>query len=284
MAQQRTVSIDKLLCDPGIQPRVSLTKSRAKHYAEQMKDGEAFPPIDVFSIDAEDGHGLYVADGCHRVEAAKIKGADKIRVNMHYGTRDDAIRFAVRAHAKDPKNHTNADKRKAVGMLLKLGSKSSDRSIAKEAGVSNRFVGEVRKELEEAGLVCTVHTRIGADGVEQPAKKTKGVNRESAKPDANKGSSGETGSQDGTNLARAETPAVPTEPAGAPSTEQAEQRKPPKNGRERVSTKERREAGKAFGVLNRFVDTLGNRDEPFDNPPLTVGEAMNAIYAEVVTP
>ena len=47
----------------------------------------------------------------------------------------------------------------------------ADRVIARKAKVSHPDVAKVRADMEAAGTVETVTTRIGADGVAQPAKR-----------------------------------------------------------------------------------------------------------------
>ena len=48
---------------------------------------------------------------------------------------------------------------------------ASDRRIASVIGVSQTTAGSVRKEMEEAGTVSKLDTRVGKNEVEQPATK-----------------------------------------------------------------------------------------------------------------
>lgn len=262
MAQQtQTFQLDELTFDHTIQPRVKTDPAVVKHYAEQMEAGETFDPIDVFKVDDGEKTINYVVDGFHRGEANRLNECDEVDAIVHYGTRGNAIRFAVKANAKHPKAYTNEDKRRAVTMLLELDTQQSNRAIARDAGVSDKFVAIVRDELESSGDVRTVRTRIDSTGREQPAHKpkTNGVTRESAEPDG-ESTSGETGKPASVDIpsGASETASTSsTAPAGAArSTGQAEQRKP-KNGREVISPKDRKEAMKLLGQLTRHLQSMG---------------------------
>jgi len=57
-------------------------------YAERMQEGDRFPPIVAFL----DGEGAYhVADGFHRIAAARKIGATDIEAIVIVGTKSDAL-------------------------------------------------------------------------------------------------------------------------------------------------------------------------------------------------
>lgn len=68
------------------------------------------------------------------------------------------------------RRHMNASSRRGIikAELLRAPERS-DRAIATTAGVSATTVGSVRRELEQAGVVSKLDTRLGQDGVTQPA-------------------------------------------------------------------------------------------------------------------
>jgi hypothetical protein len=87
-------------------------------YAESMRDGIEFPPIDVFT-DEQSGQCI-LADGFHRYTAhLSIKPNEPIRCLVHEGRVDDARIFACGANAKHGLRRTNEDKRKAVKFFFK---------------------------------------------------------------------------------------------------------------------------------------------------------------------
>lgn len=132
--------------DGGTQTRTALDFSTVTDYAEAMKDGARFPPITVYY----DGSVYWLADGFHRVAAARQIGTVELDAEIIQGTRRDAILHSVGANTMHGLRRTNADKRRAVETLLRDDewSKWSDREIARRCGVDHTFVGRIRSSLE----------------------------------------------------------------------------------------------------------------------------------------
>jgi ParB/Sulfiredoxin domain len=131
----------------GIQQRAAGTSQDVvADYAEEMRNGAAFPPIDVFAT--EDGI-LYLADGVHRLLADQSAhpDAEDIECRVHPGTRDDAQLYACGANAQHGLQRSRSDKMKAVTTALcnERSSGWSDREIARQCRVSHVFVATVRR-------------------------------------------------------------------------------------------------------------------------------------------
>lgn len=71
-----------------------LDPSRVRRYADNLK---AMPPVVIFSTK----RGLILADGCHRVAAAKSLGLQTVEAEVRQGTAQDALRYAVTVGARD---------------------------------------------------------------------------------------------------------------------------------------------------------------------------------------
>lgn len=155
------IPIDQIRTDGNTQVRVKIDDERTAHYAERLQAGDKFPPIVVFD-DGENGYWL--ADGFHRVSAARKSGKRSCGAEVYKGTREDALWYAAAANRSAGLHMTNADKRRAVTLLLAAMSEKSDRLIADQIGVSHTFVSAIRAELAEAGQVATVATCEGIDG------------------------------------------------------------------------------------------------------------------------
>lgn len=114
-------------------------------YADAMAAGASFPAVILF----HDGTAYHVADGFHRVEAARQAGRDTILAEVREGSHRDAIIAAAGANATHGLRRTNADKRRAVETLLKdpEWSRWSDREIGKACAVDHKTVARVRHEL-----------------------------------------------------------------------------------------------------------------------------------------
>lgn len=146
--QLQRIPLAAIIVDPAIQQRAAGTSQDVvADYAEAMRDGVAFPPIDVFST----GDGIfYLGDGFHRWDArqkAHPDGGD-IECRVHPGDRDEALLFACGANAQHGLPRSRLDKVKAVITLLgsDLWSGWSDREIARQCRVSHVFVAVVRRD------------------------------------------------------------------------------------------------------------------------------------------
>ena len=96
-------------------------------YAEAMEAGAKFPPITAYF----DGTAYWLADGFHRVAAARKVGATSIAAEVHEGGKRDAILAAVGVNANHGLRRTMADKRRAILAMLRDPdwTKWSDREI-----------------------------------------------------------------------------------------------------------------------------------------------------------
>jgi uncharacterized small protein (DUF1192 family) len=131
--------------DGGTQARAAMAQEAIDEYALAMSEGKEFPSITVFF----DGKVYWLGDGFHRVAAhTKTFGIAPIRAEVQDGSQRDALLFAAGANSDHGLRRTNADKRRAVSVLLNDAewSQWSDREIARRVGVSNDFVSRMRKD------------------------------------------------------------------------------------------------------------------------------------------
>jgi uncharacterized ParB-like nuclease family protein len=124
---------------------VGIEPATVASYAEDLKAGASFPPIRVY----HDGTEYHLADGFHRVEAARQIGRDVILAEVLQGTSRDAILAACAANATHGLRRTNEDKRRAITAMLTDPEWAvwSDRAIAKACAVDHKSVAKVRREL-----------------------------------------------------------------------------------------------------------------------------------------
>jgi hypothetical protein len=150
-SELRRIPLAAIKIDPAIQQRVAGTSQEVvDDYARGMRDGDAFPPIIVFS---PDGVNYCLVDGRHRFDAYGLAHPDvqEIECEVHTGDHDDALIWACGANARHGLRLTGLDKLKAVITLLKINRCSdwSDRRVAEHCGVSHPFVAKVRREHVE---------------------------------------------------------------------------------------------------------------------------------------
>lgn len=206
------IRLDALRLDGGTQPRAVLSETVIADYAEDMARGDHFPPVDVFY----DGADYWLADGFHRVHAAKRAGMQTIPAAIRQGTRRDAVLFSAGVNRAHGFRRSNADKRRQVVILLEDPEwrQWSDSEIGKRCGVSQPFVGKLRAELAATyNDYKSPEVRQGADG---RAINTTQIGGRSAGRPARRDSNAEAVFGSGAALPRHD-PALRPDPAARPT-------------------------------------------------------------------
>jgi hypothetical protein len=155
--RKAVVEISSISTNSGTQTRAEISEATVAEYAEAMIGGDRFPPVVVF----RDGGKLILADGFHRIRAAKQAGFQKIAADIRAGDRMDALRYSLSCNHKHGLRRTNEDKRYGVTVALLEFAHLSDRMIAGMCGVSVTFVGNVRHQLS---TMDSSQKRVGKDG------------------------------------------------------------------------------------------------------------------------
>lgn len=153
--REMRVNLDSIIAEGTTQMR-GYDEKLVAQYAEAMKDGAVFPPVVVFA----DGEKYYLADGFHRVGAARAIKAKTIEADVHEllhgeSPQRSAILYACGANDTHGRNRSAEDKRRAVETLLKdpEWSKWTDREIARQCRVHHTFVGRQRTRLINGGVL-----------------------------------------------------------------------------------------------------------------------------------
>ena len=163
------VSIDSIRIDGGTQTRELINESAVIQYAEDILHGSIFPPIEIF----DDGVNKWLVDGFHRLFAHKRAGITEIEVNVHQGTQRDAQFYALGVNDAHGLQRTNADKRKAVMIVLNdlEWQDYSDVKLGKICKVSPTFVAKCKKESKiERPVEKTYTNRHGATATMDTSK------------------------------------------------------------------------------------------------------------------
>ena len=137
--------------DLTLQTRAGTDADTIRTYAEAMADGAQLPDVTVFT----DGETYWLADGFHRVLAAKSNGKTAISADVRKGTEDDAVVFGGTANNKQGKRPTMADVQHFLSMVWErreaiFGGTPTGGNLAERCGVS-RATGErfVQRKLAE---------------------------------------------------------------------------------------------------------------------------------------
>ncbi len=164
--QRQTVAVSDIQTTAGTQMRAGLNPDTVSEYMEVLDANPGawpFPPIVVFY----DGSTYHLADGFHRVAAARQKGRwTAVPADVRPGTRRDAVLHAAGANASHGLRRSNADKRRAVETLLRdeEWGQWSNMEIARRCQVSESNVRSVRELLERTSQIAKSITRKAADG------------------------------------------------------------------------------------------------------------------------
>lgn len=175
----KRLAIDAIELDGDAQARAEICESTVQEYADAMADGAEFPPLVVFF----DGAKHWLADGFHRWRAARRADLEQVACDVRAGSKRDAILHAVGANSSHGLKRSNADKRRAVAILLRDDEwrKKSDRWIAGKCGVHHDMVGNLRSQLAESASCpssepAQAGKSLGQDGKER-YRKPLGINR-----------------------------------------------------------------------------------------------------------
>ncbi len=98
----------------GAQMRVEMKPDVVREYADDMAAGAVFAPVDVYY----DGSIYWLADGYHRVAAARKLDRETIDATVHEGGERDAILHGIGSNDSHGIRRTQADKRRAVELAL----------------------------------------------------------------------------------------------------------------------------------------------------------------------
>lgn len=130
------VAIADIVIDAGTQVRAAINEQVVADYAERMTEGAQFPAIVVF----HDGNRYYLADGFHRTLAAKRNEWRSLEADVHQGTRQDALWFALGANKANGSRMNERDKQHAVALALAMWPDRMQREIAEQVGCSRSLV------------------------------------------------------------------------------------------------------------------------------------------------
>jgi ParB-like nuclease domain len=154
------LAIDRIRLDVAARVQVKQDERTVKEYAQEMRAGASFPPV-VFHDQGNDV--FWLADGRHRVAAARLAGRAEVEADVRMGGERDALLFAVAATTTHGLPRSNADKRRGVTLMVTdpEWQQWSDNEIGRAAAVSPGLVRKVRGELSSHGAEMRWAVRNG---------------------------------------------------------------------------------------------------------------------------
>ncbi len=152
------LALAKITIDPGIQSRVELDTEAVAEYREALARRPpavrpAADPVIVYRDHAVSPPRYWLAAGFHWVQALLELERKMIECEVRNGSRRDAVLCSAGSNKIHGRRRTNADKRRAVGLMLddELVVKTWEKlEIADWCGVSEGLVRKVVIERKEA--------------------------------------------------------------------------------------------------------------------------------------
>ena len=111
-----------------------IPKSHPERYANAMGKKDVFPPVVLYF----DGMTNWLADGLHRLEAAKQIGRPEVEAEVREGTERDALMWAMSANPNHGLRMRLEDKKRAACLLLNdpEWSQWNNSEISRQCGLS----------------------------------------------------------------------------------------------------------------------------------------------------
>ena len=144
----KNLKLSEIRIDGQTQVRVQLNQEKVKEYADQMKDGTVFDPMEV----TFDGSTHWLTSGFHRYFAYKTNGALEAECIVSDGSLRDAQWAGFGSNRGNGEPLNKEDLKAATTRIFndEEWGQLSNREIAKHLGRSAMTIGRYRKDWEEA--------------------------------------------------------------------------------------------------------------------------------------
>jgi hypothetical protein len=145
---RRKMPLRGVTLDKAMQPREKIDGPTVDRYAELLLEGVVMPAV----ILVYDGETFWLADGYHRVLSHEKAGLPEIEAEIHYGSKLDAVRIALRANADHGKPRSDKDLRRAYRLAVQhdLVDGGDVDGLAKLIACTDRWARELTKDVREA--------------------------------------------------------------------------------------------------------------------------------------
>lgn len=155
------VLLEEILIDESPRVRIEDNEDAIHDYRDSYRRNDKLPPPLIYQVERV---GLLVADGRHRLIAAREAGLERLPCWVRQGTKEQCLVAALGANTRHGLRRTNADKRMCVEKALRQWPNLSDRQIADAVHVGADLVATVRGVLVCRGHLIETPERTGGDG------------------------------------------------------------------------------------------------------------------------
>jgi site-specific DNA-methyltransferase (adenine-specific) len=143
--ERQVLQLDEIILDESLWSRADgLRQDVIDEYREALQRGEKFPEITVFF----DGKFHFLVDGWYRYFAYQLEQIQTVETLIYQGSLREALLFSATINQRHGVRRSQADKRRAVEILLKdeEWSQWSDRTIGRHCGVDHKTVAKYRQQ------------------------------------------------------------------------------------------------------------------------------------------
>lgn len=157
--EERPLGLSNIEWHPELlQVRENLDKGWVLEYSRGYAKGDPFPPVLVYQLSPDEEHPqgrLVLADGFHRVDAARSIGLKEIRAQIREGTITDALLAALEANTAAfhrGRKFEEADRKHAAELMIRNQDPGgtwdwSDNEIGRRVSLSPCSVKKLRNAL-----------------------------------------------------------------------------------------------------------------------------------------
>jgi hypothetical protein len=246
-------------------------------YAQDMDQGDTFPPVAVFRDEAGEH---WLADGGHRWAACGSGVVERTtcRAAVRRGSKRDAILYATGANAKQGLRRTNAQKHQAVETLLRDTEwvKWTNTRIAKHCAVDDKTVHNIREKLVKAEIIQPVTERETSTGQQMNITGITEGRKPTGQPNGQTPSS-ESPTDGAVGQGGEHTEEKPEEPKpGEQQPQQPEAKEEPPKEERPPLTPEQKAAHEAEARAEKTFGWLRGRPDGLGTP-----EGINAVLAAI---
>ncbi len=140
------VSLSEVVIDLDVQLKARrVDQETVAAYVDALTNGATFPPVILFRQDGL----LWLADGFHRVAAARFMGATEIEAEIVEGGKEAATLYAATANVAHGKPMSADEKREAGERLIQMKPLWSNSEIARRLAVRDTTILRWRQGLKK---------------------------------------------------------------------------------------------------------------------------------------
>jgi DNA modification methylase len=143
--ERKHLQLDQIILDESLWSRADgLRQDVIDEYREALQRGDKFPVLTVFF----DGKNHFLVDGWYRYYAYQVEQIQTVKTLIYQGSIREALLFSATINQRHGVRRSQADKRRAVEILLKdeEWSQWSDRTIGRHCGVHHSTVAKYRQQ------------------------------------------------------------------------------------------------------------------------------------------